>query len=69
MAKVNLQFTLNIQAEGEKFVNLDSTDKMKEALEDLIEEILPMEVGLNYQAELKNLVSGIVVKQSTERQV
>ena len=69
MAKVNLQFTLNIQAEGEKFVNLDSTDKMKEALEDLIEEIFPMEVGLNYQAELKNLVSGIVVKQSTERQV
>lgn len=69
MAKVNLQFTLNIQAEGEKFVNLDSTDEMKEALEDLIEEILPMEVGLNYQAELKNLVSGIVVKQSTERQV
>ena len=69
MAKVNLQFTLNIQAEGENFVNLDSTDKMKEALEDLIEEIFPMEVGLNYQAELKNLVSGIVVKQSTERQV
>lgn len=66
MAKINLQFTLNIQAEGEKFINLDSADEMEEALEDMIEDILPIDVGLNYQAELKNLVSGIVVTQSVQ---
>lgn len=67
MAKINLQFTLNIQAEGEKFIDLDSADKMEEALEDMIEDILPIDVGLNYQAELKNLVSGIVVTQSVQK--
>ena len=66
MAKINLQFTLNIQAEGEKYIDLDSADKMEEALEDMIEDILPIDVGLNYQAELKNLVLGIVVTQSVQ---
>lgn len=68
MAKINLQFTLNIQAEGEKFIDLDSADEMEEALEDMIEDILPIDVGLSYQAELKNLVSGIVVTQSVQNE-
>lgn len=68
MAKINLQFTLKIQAEGEKYLNLNSVEEMREALEDMVEDILPIDVGLNYQAELKDLISGIVVSQSTEGQ-
>ena len=62
MAKLNLSLTINVQAEGKDILEQNEA-LMTESLESIIKDILPT-TGMNYQAELHNLLTGVIVKRS-----
>lgn len=60
MGKFNLQLVLNMQAEGEDFVNIDTEDELREALEGMLVQLLGEE-SIRYKATVENLDNGIKV--------
>ncbi|MBR3667366.1 MAG: hypothetical protein IKN66_09445 [Ruminococcus sp.] len=60
MGKFNLQLVLNMQAEGEDFVNIDTEDELREALEGMLVQLLDEE-SIRYKATMENLDNGIKV--------
>ena len=62
MAKVDIKLTVNIQAEGANIL-AQTENVMRESLSSIMEDIIPDEEGISYQATLENLLTGVKVYQ------
>lgn len=63
MAKLDIKLTVNVQAEGANIL-AQTESVMRESLSSIMEDILPDEEGISYQATLENLLTGVKVYQS-----
>ena len=63
MAKLDIKLTVNVQAEGANILT-QTESLMRESLSSIMEDILPNEEGISYQATLENLLTGVKVYQS-----
>lgn len=60
MGKVNLRITLEMHAEGESYINPNTAEELKEALEGMLSEVIGDE-SIKYTATMENLDNGIKV--------
>lgn len=63
MAKVDIKLTVNVQAEGANIL-AQTESVMRESLSSIMRDIIPDVEGINYQATLENLLTGVKVYQS-----
>ena len=67
MAKVDIKLTVNVQAEGANIL-AQTESVMRESLSSIMGNIIPDVEGINYQATLENLLTGVKVYQSKGRE-
>lgn len=60
MGKVNLRITLEMHAEGDNYINIDTKEELQEALEGMLSEVIGDE-SIKYTATMENLDNGIKV--------
>ena len=63
MAKADIKLTVNVQAEGANIL-AQTESVMRESLNSIMGDIIPDVEGINYQATLENLLTGVKVYQS-----
>mgnify|MGYP006976607623 FL=1 len=63
MAKLDIKLTVHVQAEGANIL-AQTENVMRESLSSIMEDIIPDEEGISYQATLENLLTQVKVYQS-----
>ena len=63
MAKFDLRVTLHLKGDMD-YIDTKNIAEMEEALNGLIEDVIPDDVPIKYKAKLENLITGIVIEKS-----
>ena len=65
MGKVNLRITLEMHAEGDTYINIDTKEELQEALEGMLSEVIGDE-SIKYTATMENLDNGTIVSMQND---
>lgn len=63
MAKFDLRVTLHLKGDMD-YIDTKNIADMEEALNELINDVIPEEEPIKYKAKLENLITGIVIEKS-----
>lgn len=63
MAKFDLRLTIHFKGDMD-YIDTQNIADMEEALNELIDDVIPEEEPIKYKAKLENLITGIVIEKS-----